>query len=386
MSKTSPSILVRDLPVRIFHWSLVAAVMVAALTGFFGEENLLWLHVWAGYAVAALVVFRLLWWILGGRYSRLSAYPLSPRKVMAHIRGLLAGRSPHTPGHNPAGAWMILILMSLLAALTISGLLTLGGEEDLGPLRAYVSYRTGDAMGEVHEMLAWLLVVAIGGHLAGVFLETKIFGHPLLRAMTRGDMPLPSREHAPGWRAEEGPLALRGLLVLALALGLLAAGYGALSAKPDARWRQVQYIAPYEKNCGDCHHAHHPSLRSKAQWRRIMDGLEDHFGEDASVSRKDAAQILAFLQANDAFSFDTEAANRLGRAQGGDLRISSTPWWKMRHGGLPQSLFASPKVGSKANCNACHMDAASGRFDDAAITIPQTGKPPASAVRKGEHS
>ena len=361
-------VLVRDLPVRLFHWSLVAAVSVALFTGFFGEENLLTVHVWAGQAVAVLIIFRIMWWFAGGRYSRLSAYPLRPSRVIAHLRGLLRGRSPLIAGHNPAGAWMIVILISLLFGLTLSGVMALGGEDDLGPLRAFVSYRLGDAAEEVHEALAWLLLVAIAGHLAGVFMETRIFGHPLLRAMTRGKMPVPPEE------AERGTLALRGLVVFLLALGLFAAVWNGLSALPDSRWQPITYLEAYLSNCGDCHHAHHPSLRTADMWERIVRGLEDHFGEDATVGGRTAEEILAFLKANSAERFDTEAAVRLGRVETPDLRISSVPWWKKRHERIPKSVFASPAVGSPANCNACHRDAQTGRFDDAQIRIPEQAR------------
>ena len=361
-------VLVRDLPVRIFHWALVAAVATAALTGFFGEENLLTIHVWAGYAIAVLLVFRVLWWFLGGRYSRISAYPLAPRKVLAHFRKVLRGDCPLHAGHNPAGAWMIVTLMTLLALLTLTGLVTLGGEEDLGPLRAFVGYRLGDAFGELHEVLAFALVAAIAGHLAGVFMEVRIFRHPLLAAMTRGRMPVPAEE------AERGSLALRGLAVFAFAFGMLAMAWAALASVPDARWHEVRFLPAYQENCGDCHHAHHPLLRRADAWERIIAGLEDHYGEDASIGKATEQKLLAFLKANDASHFDTEAAVRIGRADSPDLRISSTPWWKKRHADIPRRLFTSPRVGSKANCNACHGDARSGRFDDAAIHLPETGQ------------
>ena len=358
-------VLVRDLPVRIFHWSLVVAVTMAALTGFLGEENWLAVHVWAGYAIAILLAFRVLWGFAGGRYSRLSAYPLSPRATIAHLRNLLAGDSPLVAGHNPAGAWMIVTLMALLFGLTVSGIATLGGEEDLGPFRAFVSYRLGDAAGELHEALAWLLLAAIGGHLAGVFVETRILGHPLLAAMTRGTMP------APPAVAEKGRFALRGLLVFAIAFGSLAAAYSALAATPDGRWRRVDYITAYESNCGDCHHAHHPSLRTSGMWKRMIRDLEDHFGEDATLDDKAKTEILAFLRANDATTFDTEAANRIGRAPSPDGRISSTAFWKKRHEAIAADVFRRDAVGSKANCDACHADARTGRFDDVAIRIPE---------------
>ena len=360
---TGSAVLVRDLPVRIFHWALVVTVAVLAVTGFLGEENWLPVHVWAGQALAVLVIFRIIWWFVGGRYSRLSTYPLSPKALKAHITGLLRGDNPLRAGHNPAGAWNIVIMITLLTLLVITGYVTWGGQELQGPM-AWVEYEAGEAAAEVHEALAWLLLVAIAAHIAGVFVEVRIFGHPLLSAMTKGTMPVPAEE------AEKGRLALRGLAVLAVAIGLVAAVNVALTGVPETRWRAVEYLPAYASNCADCHHAHHPSLRLAADWERIIAGLEDHFGEDATVGAKTEAEILAFLKANDASRFDTEAAVRMGSVQTKDLRITSGEYWQMRHAGIPEAVFRSPAVGSKANCNACHRDADTGRFDDAMIRIP----------------
>jgi cytochrome b len=357
-------VLVRDLPVRIFHWTLVPTVAVLAFTGFLGEENWLPVHVWAGQVLAVLVIFRLIWWFAGGRYSRLSAYPLSPSAVLAHLRAVAARRAPLRAGHNPAGAWNIVIMITLLLLLTITGYVAWGGQELAGPLASLTDYESGEWAAEIHEFLAWLLLLAIAGHLAGIFLEVRVLGHPLLSAMTRGRMPVPPQE------AEKGLFLGRGLLVLALAVAVVVLLNAALAETPATRWRAVEYLPAYVGNCADCHHAHHPSLRTAADWERIIAGLADHFGEDATVGARTEAEILAFLKANDATRFDTEAAVRMGRVHTGDLRITSGEYWQKRHAAILDAVFRSPAVGSKANCNACHCDAETGRFDDAMIRIP----------------
>ena len=357
---------VRDLPVRLFHWALLMAVSVALFTGYLGPENLLGVHVLAGQAVAVLVLFRIAWWFMGGRYSRLAAYPLAPRRAIAHLRTILRGRSPMRAGHNPLGAWMIVMLMALLLLLAISGIITLAGTEDLGPLKAVIPHAIGSAAREAHEALAALLLLAIAGHLGGVLLETVVFRHPLLRAMTRGSMPV-----SPA-RAEPRPLALRGAAVLAAVLAIFTAAWVAPQRLlPDARWRPLAMPPAYAENCADCHTLYHPSLRTARAWRRIIAGLADHYGEDASVDADTARRIIAFLTANDANTFDTEAAVRLGRIETADMRITSVPWWKKRHARLAEAVFKAPTVGSKANCGACHKDAQTGRFDDANIRLPE---------------
>ena len=360
---TDRAVRVRDLPVRLFHWALVITVMVLAITGLFGEENWLPVHVWAGQGLAVLIVFRLIWWFVGGRYSRLSTYSLGMKALKAHLTGLLRGENPLRPGHNPAGAWNIVIMITLLTLLVITGYVTWGGQEMQGPL-AWIDYRTGETFAGIHEVLAWLLLATMAAHIAGVFVEVRIFGHPLLTAMTRGTLPVPIGE------SEKDNRTFRGLVVFVLAAMMIVAVNMISTGVPESRWRAVAYLPAYASNCADCHHAHHPSLRLAADWERIIAGLEDHFGEDATIGAKTEAEILAFLKANDARRFDTEAAVRMGRVQTKDLRITSGEYWQMRHAGIPEPVFRSPAVGSKANCNACHRDAETGRFDDAMIRIP----------------
>ena len=364
-SDRKAGVLVRDLPLRLFHWALVADVAILAATGFFGPENALRLHIAAAYGLFVLLTFRFLWWFAGGRYSRLSAYPLRLRDVLVHLRALARGGAPLVAGHTPAGAAMIMVMMALLAALAASGLLALGGREHLGPLKAFITYETGDFVGEIHEFLAVLLVVAILGHLAGVFLETVIFRHPLLRAMTRGRLPVAEAE------GEPEPLLRRGIVVALIALAITVLVENALSAVPDRRWRPLAAEPAWTENCRDCHFAYHPSLHAATRWKALMATLDDHFGEDASVDAAAAARITAFLVANDATTFDTEVAVRIGRASSPDARLVATEGWKRRHRDIAPSVFERRGIASRSNCLACHADAESGRFDDSAISIPE---------------
>ena len=88
-----------DLPLRIFHWLLVAGFTVAYLT----EDDLLTVHVWAGYLVAGLLLFRLVWGFVGTEYSRFSNFLCSPAHSIAYVKDLFALKTKRYVGHNPAG-------------------------------------------------------------------------------------------------------------------------------------------------------------------------------------------------------------------------------------------------------------------------------------------
>lgn len=107
-----------DILVRIFHWSLVAAFVVAYLTS--EEENPL--HVYSGYVVLGLIVFRLLWGFVGSKYARFSNFVYSPSEVIRYVKNARSGQNPRYLGHNPLGGWMIMAMLITLFVVTLSGL------------------------------------------------------------------------------------------------------------------------------------------------------------------------------------------------------------------------------------------------------------------------
>jgi len=365
-----PTTLVWDLPLRLFHWAMVTVVAVAGVTGFLAPEWWLDLHVIAGYALGTLLTFRIAWGFLGSHYSRFRTFPLVRDDVYRHLRSILHKKPQDHIGHNPLGAWMIVILLLVLASLVVTGLLVLGGQEKLGPVASVTTFQTGEAAGKIHEIAAWVLVGAVAVHLLGVFVETRIFRHPVLTAMITGKKvkaELPSG-------APAGQHTLFGGFLF-LAVGALLIGGGMhLAGRPASGWRAVQAPAVYATECGDCHHAHHPSLRTRHAWRAIMTGLPDHYGEDASLDAETAKTISTYLRANSAETFDSEAAQRLGRIDTASFRMTDTPYWKRRHQDIAPAVFRLKTVGSKVNCNACHTDAVSGRYDDAKIQLPPGGR------------
>lgn len=123
-------------------------------------------------------------------------------------------------------------------------------------------------------------------------------------------------------------------------------------ANPFERVRPVTH-EPTRKECGECHMAFQPGLLPAGSWTRIMDGLNDHFGESAALPPDAAADIRAYLTGNAAVQGD-----------GGLLRITEQPWWARKHRRLRPDAWTRPGVVSKANCEACHRGAAQGLYED----------------------
>lgn len=359
-----------DLPTRFFHWSLVALVAVAVFTGFVTPEWWMGVHVWAGYGLVGLMVFRLVWGIFGSEYSRVVSFVYPPRDTLEHLRGLLLLRPPHYVGHNPTGALMVFALTGVLTALVVTGLLVLGGEEKQGPLASVIGYVVGSASKRIHLWLTITLLAMVACHVAGVIAESVLGSDNLVRAIVTGWKRLPPTAPVPTPRAARPVLA--AALLVALAGGAAMTLHGLSRVPPPPSLRALPLNPTYRKECGACHDAFHPGLLPASSWAGLMTGLREHFGEDASLDEATTRTLAAWLVANAAETFDTESANRL-RVVAPDepYRISHTPYWVHKHARIAPAVFARRSVRSKVNCGTCHLDAESGRFDDQAIAVPK---------------
>lgn len=363
-----------DLPTRLFHWGLVLLVVVGVVTGFVTPEWWMGVHVWTGYGLVALMVFRLVWGICGPEYSRIVSFLYPPRHTFEHLRGLLLLRPPHYVGHNPTGALMVFALTGVLIALVATGLLVLGGEEKQGPLAAVISYSTGFTAKRVHYWLVLCLLTLVTCHVAGVITESLLTHDNLVRAIITGWKQLPPVAPTPTPRAARPVLAVVLLVVLAgSAVSLLQ---WSSRLPPPYSLRALPQNPMHQQECGACHYALNPSLLPASSWAGLMSSLKEHFGEDASLDTPLTRDLTTWLVDNAAETFDTESANRFRVvAPEEPYRVSSTPYWVRKHASIPPEVFGRQGVRSKVNCQSCHRDAESGRFDDQAIMIPEEKQP-----------
>lgn len=195
-------VLVWDAPVRVFHWLMVLCFAGAYLTA--EEDGLRLLHVTLGYSMVGLVVFRLLWGVIGTRHARFSDFVRGPGKVLDYLRSLAQRKPAHYVGHNPAGALAIVGMLGLTLAIGFTGWMLF---QDLG----------GDALEETHELLANLMVALVALHVAAVVVSSRLHGENLAAAMVTG--------RKRGTAAEAIRSAWRPLAVVLLAAVL---GFGAL--------------------------------------------------------------------------------------------------------------------------------------------------------------
>ena len=171
-----------DLFVRFFHWTLVIAFATAYLT----EDDLLTVHVWAGYTVGALVLARVAWGFVGPLHATFSDFVYAPRTVVGYVRDLIGLRSKRYLGHSPGGGAMVLVLLVFLAATVMTGLVVYGGDQQAGPLARWFSRETGEAVEEVHELLANLTLALVFLHVTAVIFASFAHHENLVRSMITG--------------------------------------------------------------------------------------------------------------------------------------------------------------------------------------------------------
>ena len=181
-----PRTLVWDAPVRVFHWLLALCFATAWLT----SESERWqlVHITAGYTMAGLVVFRILWGLVGTRHARFTDFVRGPRAVGSYLRSLVRRQPEHHAGHNPAGALAILALLALAGLATATGWATYN---EIG----------GKLFEDVHEVLATVMLAIVLVHVLAVVVSSKLHREDLVGAMIHGRKPVAPAEgiRAP-WR------------------------------------------------------------------------------------------------------------------------------------------------------------------------------------------
>ena len=208
MVKRSTDVKVWDLPLRLFHWTLVIAIALALLSSEEDSPLNQW-HVLSGWVVAVLIAFRLVWGLVGGEHSRFSDF-IRPSHIAGHVTGLLRGRIEPSLGHNPLGAIAVLVLLALAAVTVWTG--AFGGE----------------AFEEVHEIAGWTLLAMVAVHVLAVVIMSFLQRENLGRAMVTGTK---SVERHPGAADAKpaGPFAI-GLAIVVIA----GAVYGIRQYDPAA--------------------------------------------------------------------------------------------------------------------------------------------------------
>lgn len=186
-NKTLTKVRVWDLPTRAFHWLLVAGILGLGISGTLGGNAMVW-HFRIAYAVLALLLFRIIWGIVGGRWSRFNAFIYSPQSVINYLKG--KGKPAHSVGHSPIGAGSVFAMLGILLLQVASGLISDDEIAFAGPLTRFVSNATVDLATNYHANIGkWILLALVVLHIVAIlfYLWRK---HNLVGAMLHGDKEL----------------------------------------------------------------------------------------------------------------------------------------------------------------------------------------------------
>ena len=218
MTPTEPTVPVRvwDLPTRLFHWLLVLAVVGLVITGNLGGNWMTW-HQRLGYAVLALLIFRVFWGLVGGRWSRFAAFLYSPGSLWAYLRG--RGDPLWSVGHSPLGALSVFALLAALAVQVGTGLISDDEIAFVGPLARFVASDTAYAATAYHKNVGKLLVLGLVALHVAAIVVYRLRGQSLVPPMIHGDKPLPPGTPASADGVRE---RLRALAVAAASIAVTA--------------------------------------------------------------------------------------------------------------------------------------------------------------------
>ena len=351
---------------RLFHVMLITSVVTSYIL--IEKENQLTSHVLAGYLVALLISFRIIWGFLRVRCSQhddlVKKIPLIP----IYFKNYFNKNKECYMGHNPASALYVLIIMTLLIVVTMSGSLLYGVQENSGIFASLNEQYSGWllTLENIHKTATTVLLVFIFSHITGVVLNLLFNGPDVILGMIHGkrretdfDVVLNLKQHTFGviWIAS------------AISLGVYFYTTPENIMTEDKSVRIDFRSESYETSsgCGSCHMIYPPYLLPKQSWHNMMDNLENHFGKDASRPEEEVKLIREYLVSHAAEHSTQEAAIKvLDRLDGMPKAITETVYWMEKHKEITKEQFEAD-YGIKSDCTTCHKSIKDGLIQDAKI-------------------
>lgn len=213
MAERGETVLVWDWTVRVFHWALVALVPALWWTA---EQGAMDWHIRLGLVLTALVVFRLVWGVIGPATARFSGWRPLPGAIARHIGKLRRGRYAGRAGHGPLGALSVIAMLAVLGTQLVTGLFAVDVDGlNSGPLSRYVSFGTGRDMADLHEQSFDVLIVLIVLHILAVLAYRFVLGDRLIGPMLTGRRPRGQIGAGPAGDNRARPLAIAAATLIA---------------------------------------------------------------------------------------------------------------------------------------------------------------------------
>jgi cytochrome b len=204
-----PGVQVWDLPLRLFHWVLVLLVISQVITAWIGGNTLEY-HALGGYAILAMVMFRIAWGFLGGTHARFADFVRGPAAVLAYAKSLGSKSASAHRGHNPLGGWSVLAMLASLLVQACTGLFANDDVMMEGPLVKHVSGRFSEIATAVHDINAIVLLTLISLHVLAVLFYLLAKKQNLILPMLTGRKSADGNPNACGGGTGRAALLLAG--------------------------------------------------------------------------------------------------------------------------------------------------------------------------------
>ncbi|QTR47028.1 cytochrome b/b6 domain-containing protein [Thiothrix litoralis] len=185
-----------DLPTRLFHWSLVVGIGFSWFCAETGGNWMVW-HERSGVFLLALVLFRVVWGVIGSDTARFSRFMTSPRHAFQHLRELMGQGTAFHAGHNPLGAWMVVALLLIVVFQGVTGLFATDDIMTEGPLIGLVSGSTADTLTTIHHLTFNIILLLVAVHVAAVLYYRVVKRTNLIKAMVVGQADWPVTQSPP---------------------------------------------------------------------------------------------------------------------------------------------------------------------------------------------
>lgn len=215
-----------DLPTRLFHWMLVIGIGFSWFCAEVGGNWMVW-HERSGIFLLALVLFRMVWGFIGSDTAQFRQFLMVPAKALVHLRELRDGATAFHAGHNPLGAWMVVVVLLVVLAQATTGLFATDDIMTEGPLIGLVSSSTAELLTSIHHFSFNIILLLAGVHIAAVFFYRFYKRTNLIKAMVVGKADWPAQQSHPK------PLAFKpawlGVLVFAIVYAGVAFGIAFLA-------------------------------------------------------------------------------------------------------------------------------------------------------------
>ena len=325
-----------------------------------------------------MLLFRLMWGFVGPNYATFKTFTLSLKELQSYFAQKIYNRwrTIHA-GHNAASSWFTLIVLFLGGWIVLSGLFLQGIQEGSGVFKELNEhyFRFSFALLTFHKLFSYTLLAWAMIHIIGVFIEQFYHQTDMFFAMMTGykkaegnDATISIMQHLFAY----GMIGVSIVLVYCVALDDAMFLTQSRFEKHDFKLENPAFF----EQCGKCHKTYPPFMLPSDSWARLMDGLDNHFGEhitEQNITTHEQIRIKSYLLSHSAEHSTHKVAfktlNSLGSMR--PISMRKVPYWRETHQNMDKDAFNTLHVKNAANCFACHPDFEYGILDMTRVRIPK---------------